>query len=327
MTRIVVVETVETARDDLGVEQSILGPDIELTRFECNGDEDRLASACREVDVILADLALLNRTVVEQASQCRLISVTGVGYDNVDIDAASDANISVCALDEYCTDEVADHAMLLMLALVRRLPDYHDQVQAQHRWDSESVSGLKRLRGMTLGIIGLGKIGRAVALRACGFGMKIIANDYRPAEHASQELGVQYCDLSTLLNDSDVISLNCNLSPENENLIDAAAFAQMKRRPVLINCARGGLIDETALVDALDSGQISGAGLDVLTTEPPNLADSKLANRNNVILTPHIAYYSDASWLESREKSASNIRSFLDGRHDLVRKYIYQATH
>jgi phosphoglycerate dehydrogenase-like enzyme len=327
MERIVVVETAETARDDLGVEQSILGPDIELVRFECSGDEQRLASACQDANIILADLAPLTRTVVERASQCRLISVTGIGYDNVDVSAASDASISVCALDEYCTDEVADHTMLLILALIRRLPDYHDQVQAEQRWQSDSISGLKRLRGMTLGIIGLGKIGRAVARRASGFGMKLIANDHRPAEHATKDLDIQFCDLPTLLSESDVISLNCNLSAENRNLIDATAFAQMTRRPVLINCARGGLIDEAALNEALDAGQISGAGLDVLADEPPDFADLKLANRDNVILTPHVAYYSDSSWLESRKKSASNIRNFLDGRHELVRKYVFQANH
>ena len=138
---------------------------------------------------------------------------------------------------------------------------------------------------------------------------------------------VQFCDLPTWLSNSDVISLNCNLSADKKNLIDAAAFAHMKRRPVLINCARGGLVDEAALNAALDSGQISGAGLDVLADEPPNLADLKLAKRNNVILTPHVAYYSDTSWLESRKKSASNVRNFLDGRHDLVRKYVHQANH
>ncbi len=327
MTRIVVVETAETARDDLGVEQSILGPDIELVRFECDGNEQRLAAACQDADIILADLALLTRTVVEQASQCRLISVTGIGYDNVDVSAASDASISVCALEEYCTDEVADHAMLLILALIRRLPDYHDQVQVERRWQPDSISGLKRLRGMMLGIIGLGKIGRAVARRASGFGMKLIAHDNRPAECATKDLDVRFCDLPTLLDESDVISLNCNLSADNENLIDAAAFAQMSRRPILINCARGGLIDEAALNDALDSGQCSGAGLDVLANEPPDFADLRLTNRNNVILTPHVAFYSDSSWLESRKKSASNIRNFLDGRHELVRKYVFQANH
>jgi len=325
MERVVVVESPETTRDDLGIEQSILGSDIELVRFECNGNEQRLASACRDADVILADLAPLTRTVVEQASQCRLISMTSIGYDNVDVSAASDARISVCALDEYCTDEVADHAMLLILALVRRLPDYHHQVRAEHRWEPDSISGLKRLSDMTLGIIGLGKIGSALARRARGFGMEILAHDHRPADNVTTDLDVQLCDLATLLGESDVISLNCNLSDENRNLIDATAFARMKRRPVLINCSRGGLIDEAALVEALDSGQVSGAGLDVLADEPPNFDELKLANRNNVILTPHIAFYSDASWLESRRKSASNIRNFLDGRHELVRKYVYQA--
>ncbi len=325
MTRIVVVETPDTARRDLSVEESILGPGVEMVRFSCNGDISKLAAACRDVDVILADLAPQTRTVVEQATQCRLISVCSIGFDNIDVNAAREARISVCALEDYCTDEVADHTMALMLALARHLPDFHHQVQDQHLWQSDSIRGIKGLRDMTLGIIGLGKIGQAVARRASGFGMTLLAHDHHPAEHETRDLDVRFCEMPELLASSDVISLNCSLTASNEHLIDMAAFAQMKRRPILINCARGGLVDETALVAALDSGQVSGAGLDVLEQEPPNLATLELAGRPNVIITPHVAYYSDRSLQRSRERSARNVRHFLDGEHDLVRKYVYQA--
>lgn len=263
--------------------------------------------------------------VIEQMRRCRLICVAGTGYDSVDLDAAADANISVCAIDEYCTEEVADHVLLLMLALCRRLTEYHDQVQRENLWQFDSLTGLARMRDLTLGIVGLGKIGRAVARRVRGFDMKILAHDHHPGEHAIADVGVQFCDLPTLLDESDVISLNCNLIVGNELLIDAHAFQQMSRSPILINCARGGLVDEEALVDALDTGQISGAGLDVLGDEPPNLQASKLTGRSNVIITPHIAFFSDASVLESRKVSASNIRNFLDGKHDEVRRYVYHA--
>jgi D-3-phosphoglycerate dehydrogenase len=181
------------------------------------------------------------------------------------------------------------------------------------------------MRDMTLGIVGFGKIGRAVARRAHGFGMKIVANDPHSNEHEAPDLNVQFLDLPDLLAAADIVSLNCRLSSDNRHMINANAFQQMTRNPILINCARGGLVDEVALVNALDTGQISGAGLDVLSDESANLSTSNLTGRSNVIITPHIAFYSDASILESRKIAASNIRNFLDGKHDNVRHYIHHS--
>jgi len=323
--RIVSVDITNSAGCDLAMERSLLGPDVELTHHFYSGDEHQLISACRHADVVLTDLAPLTSNVIEHMQQCQLISVAGTGYSNIDLEAAIDANISVCAIDEYCTEEVADHVLLLMLVLCRRFAEYHDQVQRKVLWQAESLTGLCRLRDLTLGIVGFGKIGRAVAYRAHAFGMKIIAHSQLPDQRTIADLNIRFCDLPTLLAASDIISLNCTLTKETEHLIDADAFRQMARHPLLINCARGGLIDESALIDALDSGQISGAGLDVLVDEPPNLYSSQVVGRRNVILTPHVAFYSDASKLESRKISAENIRNFLDGKHENVRHYIYQA--
>jgi D-3-phosphoglycerate dehydrogenase len=143
------------------------------------------------------------------------------------------------------------------------------------------------------------------------------ANDERFAD-----LGVRSCTLSELYSDADIISLNCGLTGDNEHLIDKDAFEQMKRSPLIINCARGALIDEEAMVRALDTGQISGAGLDVLKDESPDLSSSKLMGRSNVILTPHVAFYSDASMLDNRTISTANARNFLDGKDEDVRRYV-----
>ena len=325
MTRVVVAEIPENADRDLSVERSILGSDVELVRHSLDGNEEHLVAACRDADIILTDYAPLTRRVIEQLQRCRLISVAATGYNCVDIGAAAEAGISVCAIDEYCTDEVADHALLLMLALCRRLPEYHDQVQDEHRWQFDALAGLSRMRDMTLGIVGFGRIGQAIARRARGFGMVILAYDPYPDEVAASELAVQFCELADLFADADIISLNCGLSADNKHLIDAKAIQQMRRSPILINCARGALIDEAALVSALDTGQVSAAGLDVLAEESPDLRASKLTGRANVILTPHVAFYSDSSMLENREISTSNVRNFLDGRHENIRRYIHHA--
>jgi phosphoglycerate dehydrogenase-like enzyme len=325
MTKVVVAEVAENSGRSLDVEAGILGPGVELVRYSIEGCAADIIAACADADIILTDYAPLNREVIEQLDRCRLISVAATGYNCVDVDAAARAGISVCCIDEYCTHEVADHTILLMLALCRRLLEYHDQVQAEKRWEFDSLSGLRPMHDMTLGLVGFGRIGQAVARRARGFGVTTIAHDpHEPA--AARELGVSYCDLPTFLAESDIISLHSNLSADNKHLIDGDAFRQMRKMPFIINCARGGLIDEVALVSALDTQQIAGAGLDVLNDESPDLKRSSLAGRPNVILTPHVAFYSDASMLENRKVSALNIRYFLDGEDTKVQRYVHHAT-
>lgn len=322
MTRIVVAETAENAGRELSVERSIFGPQADLVHYVCDGDEDRLIDACRNADAVLTDYSPFSRKVIEHLNQCRVISVAATGYNSIDVDAAASAGIRVCAIDEYCTDEVADHVILLMLALCRRLPEYHEQVQQEKRWQFDSLSGLLRLRGCTLGIIGFGKIGQAVARRAHSFGLKIMAYDPYPNMTVANELTARFCDLPELYASADIISLNCGATADNEHLLDTTVFQQMTRKPFVINCARGALIDEPALIQALDTGQIRGAALDVLNDESPDLSASKLTGRNNVILTPHVAFYSDASISDNRRISASNLQNALDGKHDNVRHYI-----
>lgn len=325
MTLVVFAETLGTADRDLSVERAILGAEIELVHYACDGNEDRLMLACRDADIVLTDYAPFTNKVIEGLRRCRMISVAATGFSSIDVQAAKHAAVSVCAIDEYCTDEVADHVMLLILALCRRLPEYHDQVQREHRWQFDSLSGLACLRDMTLGIVGYGKIGQAVARRAAGFGTTIIAHDPAADDTAAAHSTIRHCDLRTLFAESDIVSLNCALSASNRHIIDANALQQMKKRPLLINCGRGGLVDEEALINALDSGQIAGAGLDVLNDETPDLLASQLTGRSNVILTPHVAFYSDASMLENRRVSAANIRHFLDGEHGYVRRYVFHA--
>jgi phosphoglycerate dehydrogenase-like enzyme len=221
MTQVVIADVADVSGPDLSVERSILGPEVDLVyRNDAMGDAE-LAAVCRDADVVVTDLAALNGNVIGQLRRCKLISVAGTGYSNVDLQAAEAAGVSVCAITEYCTDEATDHVMLLMLALCRKLAHYQKQVQEKKSWHFDS-------------------------------------------------------------------SLNCNMSSENKNLIDAAAFARMERLPIFINCARGELVDEAALIDALDTGQVSAAGLDVLSGEPPDLASSPLVGRDNVILTPQL---------------------------------------
>ena len=322
MTTVVVAEVAASPGRSLDIERDILGSNVEVTYYIHGSSEDELINACKHADVILTDYAPFSRAVLSTLGKCRLISVAATGFDSIDLDAAREFGISVCAIDEYCTDEVADHTILLMLALCRRLPEYHDQVQKQDRWQFDSLLGLRRLSEMTLGLVGFGRIGRAVAERAQGFGLTILAFDPFVDGPAETRADVEMCSLDTIFSNADIISLHCGLGKDNKALLDRAAFERMKKAPVIINCARGALIDEAALAVALDNGQVAAAGLDVLCDETPDLDASPLLNRNNVILTPHMAFYSDASMLANRKISAQNIRYFLDGHNSKVDKFI-----
>ncbi|HRI67599.1 MAG TPA: NAD(P)-dependent oxidoreductase, partial [Polyangium sp.] len=253
-------------------------------------------------------------TVLARLPRCKAISIASVGWDCIDVPAAMAAGIHVAAVGEYCTEEAADHTLALLLALGRRLLDYHRQVQAEHDWRWNAITGIERLSGRTLGIVGFGRIGRAVCRRALGFGLRVIASDPGIDAATAAAHGATLVDFETLLAKADIVSLHCNLNNNNHGLFDRTAFARLRRRPLLINVARGALIDESALVEALNSGHIAAAALDVLAEDSPDLTCHPLAGRPDVVLTPHVAFYSETALVEVRRISTRNLRAAVEGR-------------
>jgi len=203
--------------------------------------------------------------------------------------------------------------MALMLALDRRLKTYIRTVDSEHCWKYYMASKPMGLNGSTLGLFGFGKIGRAVARRARGFGMRVLAVDTHADEQQAAELGVIITDAKTLLRESDVISNHMNLTAENWHFFDDAGFAAMEKHPIFLNVSRGGSVDEAALVRALDNGLIRAAGLDVLEAEKPDLEKCALIGRENVILTPHAAFYSARSIEALQRMSCHNLTDCLTG--------------
>jgi D-3-phosphoglycerate dehydrogenase len=224
----------------------------------------------------------------------------------------------VSCVGEYCTDEVADHTLALLLALNRHLLAYHHQVQTNRNWRWNEVRGVQRLADQTLGLIGFGRIGQAVCHRALGFGLRVLVCDPLIDALTANRHGARATDLQELLVEADIISLHCNLNATNRGLLNRAAFALMRRKPLLLNVARGALIVEPDLVEALDLGLVTGAALDVLTQDSPDLLQHPLAGRDDVLLTPHVAFYSESALADLRRISAENIRAFLEGRPDEV---------
>jgi D-3-phosphoglycerate dehydrogenase len=262
-------------------------------------NEDELAEEAKDADVIMVVYAKITEKIINSAAKLRGIVRYGIGVDNIDLKAASKRRIPVANVPDYCIGTVADHAFALILALNRKLLLADSILRSGEYgvWTSPSpkLMGVD-LEGKVLGLVGIGKIGSAVAARAKGFGMKVVAFDpYIPKEIA-EKLGVELVDLETLLKNADFISIHAPLTPETRGIIGKKELRMMKRTAYIINTARGPIIQEKALYKALKNGWIAGAGLDVYEKEPPD-PDNPLFKLENVILTPHIAYYTkEAIW-------------------------------
>ena len=319
---VVFAEMPEAAGRDLSIERQYLPAAARIECFAYSGDQNALIAACGDADAILTDYVPFDRAVLQQLKRCRIISVAATGWDCVDVRAAAERGIRVSCIGEYCTDEVADHTLALLLALNRHLLAYHRQVQTDHNWRWNEIHGVQRLAGQTLGLLGFGRIGRAVCRRALGFGLRVLVCDPLVDASTANHHGAQLAGFEELLAQADIISLHCNLDASNRGLLNRAAFARMRRKPLLLNVARGGLIVEPDLVEALDNGLVAGAALDVLTQDSPDLPHHPLAGRDDVLLTPHVAFYSESALADLRRISAQNIRAFLEGRPDEVFRLI-----
>jgi len=252
-----------------------------------------------------------DKAFLSSLKNCRTIVKAAVGFDNIDISAARELGISVLNIPDYGTEEVADHALALLLGIARKLEEIHIHVK-QGGWDWASVKKLYRLRGRKLGIIGFGRIGGAVARRAAAFGLNVQFYDPYAVSGLDKTHGVFRCEsLQELLTSSDIISVNASLNRTSHHLLSHAEFDMMKKGVLLVNTARGGIIDSDALFSAMKSGKVAAAGLDVLENEP-DIPDG-FRTLDNVLLTAHSAFYTEESFLEMRTKSAELVRQKMNG--------------
>ena len=284
--------------------------DPELRMASSSSADDILAVA-READAVLVTYAKLPGELLRRLTRCKAIGRFGLGVDNIDIKAAAELGISVTYVPDYCMHEVSDHAIALLLALARKITLSNKLVQSG-RWEMPAVVPIHRLAGQVLGLIGFGNIPRALAPKAKALGLRVVAHDPYVAREALANAGIEGMSFDDLLALSDFVSIHAPLSPATRGLLNSQAFGKMKRGALLINTARGPLVDEDALIAALDSGHLGGAALDVVATEPL-AASSKLMGRDNVILTPHTAFYSVEALNELQTKCASDVARVLCG--------------
>ncbi len=289
-----------------------LGAGVEVVEAP-DGSEETLASLAANCDAIMTCFAQVTPAVVRAAKRCRCISRYGVGVDNIAVDVATELGIPVTYVPDYCVDEVSDHVMALLLTWNRQIGFYNDVAKAG-RWEgAPSPHPLTRLRGQTIGVVGFGRIGRAVADKARAFGLLALAYDpYLPAD-AQLPDGVAATSLENLLATADYVTVHTPLNPDTQGLIGERAFSLMKPSAYLINCARGPIVDEAALHAALRDASIAGAGLDVMESASPP-ADHPLFALDNVIVTPHVAFLSQQSVLELETRTARATVDVLQGR-------------
>jgi D-3-phosphoglycerate dehydrogenase / 2-oxoglutarate reductase len=276
------------------------------------GSEDELLSLVPQADAILTCFAQVPASVIRAGKKLQVVGRYGIGVDNIAVDEATRLGIPVTNVPAYCLDEVAEHAMALLLACARGVARYHVAVH-EGNWSLQSAMPLFRVRGQTLGILGFGKIGQTLAEKARGFAMRIVAHDPLMSADVVRRQGVEPVSLDELLAQADFLTIHTPLTSETRGLLNAERLRCMKPTAFVINTARGAIIDQDALLQALQGGWIAGAALDVFVPERMP-ADHPLLALPNVIATPHVAFYSQESVLELEIKAATNVAAILSGR-------------
>lgn len=290
-------------------QQGLAEVDAELVVAEKDKtDAASLAELAKTCDAIMTNWAKVPEQVIAASPKCRIVSRLGIGLDNIDVGYCTRRGIPVTNIPDYCLIEVAEHALALLLAMARKVSFYHHETK-NGRYQLQAGPKLRRIEGQTLGIVGLGNIGRRLAEKAIGLGLKVVATS-RSRKHPVP--GVEFVELAELLARADYVSLHTPLTPETKNSFAAPQFARMKPTAYLINTARGGLIDHVALAAALEAGQLAGAALDVQDPEPPDLSRPPY-NDPRVIVTPHAAFVSEESLSDLRSRVARQVATRLTG--------------
>lgn len=274
--------------------------------------EKELIAECQDAEVISTFITKFPRSIIDELPKLKLLCTRTVGYDHIDVDACNERGIVVCNVPDYGSHVIAEHVFALVLSTVRHISAAHERV-TQGAFDYHGLRGVALL-GKTIGIVGTGHIGRRVAHIAHGFGMNILATDQCRTAELETELGVTYVDLETLLKSSDIVTLHVPATKETNHMLNNETFRTMKTGAILVNTARGSLIDSHALLEALENKKIAWALLDVMEHEGNFEENKKLIKHPNVVATPHIAFYADDSMKNMFADSIQSIREWQEGK-------------
>jgi C-terminal binding protein len=309
---------------DLGPERQVLGELADLVALDVYSEQDLLGQVETADALMIYHNITISRETIQRLKNCKLIVRCGVGYDNVERDFARTRGIPVANVPDYGTEEVADSAIGLTLTLTRGIHQLNSLYRGgAEGWTYRSAAPVHRLRGRVFGVVGLGRIGTAAAVRAKALGMDVVFYDPLKPDGYDKAVGVRRAEtLDELLRQAFVVSMHTPLTPETKGMINAETIAKMPRGSFLVNTARGGVVDTSAIPPAIASGHLAGAGIDVLAIEPPPADDPLLrawrdpthAAYHRVIVNPHSAFYSEEGLLDMRLKGAEAVRNALLGR-------------
>lgn len=312
----------DRAWPDTSIEQEVLSQVDGIVVEPADSSEASLIAAAESVDAIATNWARVSDAVIRSSKRCRAIARFGIGIDNISIATATELRIPVTNCPDYCTHEVSDHALGLLLACGRRIGLFH-QRSKKGEYNPAVAIPMQRIAGQCLGLVGLGAIARMLVPKARALGLNVIAHTLRGDDYGT---GVPMVSFNELLAASDFISIHAPLTPKTFRMFDAAAFTRMRPSAYLINTARGGLVDESALYAALQNDQLAGAALDVFDPEPPDL-NQPLFQDERVIVTPHAAFISEQAVRQMRTEAMSNVVAALSGNrpNNVLNPQIYTA--
>lgn len=314
--KVVVTDYIEP---DLNWEEKELSKysDIEFSHYQLkHKTRDEVLEKISDADVVVVNMVPMDRETLKGLKKCKLIIRHGIGYDNVDVAACSEFGITLANIPDYCVEEVAEQAVMLIFACSRKI-HYQKKVlidsAKRGEWDFSDLYPIFKLRGKTLGLVGCGRIGSTVLEMMRGVGMNVRVCDPYLTEERKKELNIVHEDLNTILKESDVVSVHCLLNDETKEMFKSEQFKLMKPSSYFINTARGGIVKTEDLVRAVEERVIAGAGIDVYTGKEPPPADSPLFKMDNIILSPHISWYSEESGWSIRFKIVDDILRFYQG--------------
>jgi D-3-phosphoglycerate dehydrogenase len=309
---------------NIDIEKEILEPiDAQVIGLNCKDGKNIIASA-KDADALIVQYANISKDTINSLNKLKIIARYGVGFDTIDINAAKEKGIICTNVEDYCTNEIANHNISLILMLTRRIPMFIDKTKkGQWHW-SETKKAVHRFTNLQIGIIGFGKIAQNMTIKAQVLGFNVVAYDPFVSNDYMKNLQVNPISFDSLLKTSDIVVVQCPYNDKTHHIIGEKELSKMKTDAILINCSRGKIVDNDALFYALKEGHLSSAALDDIEEEPAkkfNWDPSKnpLFSLNNCFITPHVAYYSEEALIEAREKAANNVKSVLLGKKPLSR--------
>lgn len=314
-TRLVVTDYIEENLEWEAEQLAAIGIDFQAYQLKSKPQSEVLEKV-RDADIVLVNMVPIDEDMVAGMERCKLVLRHGIGYDNVNVEACTKKGIQAANQVDYCKIDVAEHAVALLLACGRKITWSRETLERSSKagaWNFSGLFPIRRLEGKTVGIIGLGRIGSRACRKLIGLGFKVIACDPFLEEEQFQQLGAEQVDLTTLLQQSDYVTIHAPLNPDTREMINRQTLELMKPTACLINTSRGGVVDEQALAEALKSRRIASAAIDVYVKEPPP-ADHPFFSLDNIILTPHTGWASEEAGWEIRESIMDDVRRFIAGQ-------------